>query len=83
MSSATTSTALAASRATQYTVLNASLEKLQKNLEVLEQQVEVTVAQSEWTKRLLLIHSSLMMASSQVLREEGRQEAEYEDQEEP
>jgi phage shock protein A len=47
------------SRSTQYTILNASLERLQKNLEALEQNVETTVVQSEWTKRLLTIHSSL------------------------
>ncbi|KAG0017026.1 hypothetical protein BGZ80_008674 [Entomortierella chlamydospora] len=62
MSSVTTSSAAptATSRATQYTVLNASLEKLQKNLETLEQNVEITVVQSEWTKRLLTIHSSFL-----------------------
>jgi hypothetical protein len=47
------------SRGTQYTVLNASLEKLKKNLEVLEANVEQTMAQSEWAKQLAVIHSSL------------------------
>ncbi|KAF9353928.1 hypothetical protein BGX26_008313 [Mortierella sp. AD094] len=84
MSSATTSSAAATatSRATQYTVLNASLEKLQKNLETLEQNVEVTVVQSEWTKRLLTIHSSLLMASSRVLKDDEQQGQGHEDQEE-
>ncbi|KAF9137508.1 hypothetical protein BGX30_010163 [Mortierella sp. GBA39] len=67
MSSSASAIATATSRATQYTVLNASLEKLQKNLEQLEQNVEVTVIHTEWTKRLLTIHSSLLMASSKVL----------------
>ncbi|KAF8946495.1 hypothetical protein BGZ47_000366 [Haplosporangium gracile] len=69
MSSSTSAIATATSRATQYTVLNASLEKLQKNLEQLEQNVEVTVIHTEWTKRLLTIHSSLLMASAKVLDE--------------
>ncbi|KAF9389722.1 hypothetical protein CPC16_005627 [Podila verticillata] len=46
------------SRGTQYTVLNASLEKLKKNLEVLETNVEQTMVQSEWAKQLAVIHSS-------------------------
>ncbi|KAG0283075.1 hypothetical protein BGZ96_012546 [Linnemannia gamsii] len=74
--------ATATSRATQYTVLNASLEKLQKNLEQLEQNVEVTVIHTEWTKRLLTIHSSLLMASAKVLDETSssqEQEGEYHD----
>ncbi|KAF9973976.1 hypothetical protein BGZ73_002756 [Actinomortierella ambigua] len=54
----------APSRATQYTVLNASLERLQKNLHKLEDNVEVTVIQTEWAKRLLFIHSSIMQQSS-------------------
>ncbi|KAK3821437.1 MAG: hypothetical protein J3Q66DRAFT_426572 [Benniella sp.] len=56
------------------TILNASLERLQKNLEALEQNVETTVVQSEWTKRLLTIHSSLLMASSRVLKDDEQQE---------
>ncbi|KAG0046991.1 hypothetical protein BGZ83_007873 [Gryganskiella cystojenkinii] len=70
MSSLATPASPGTSRTTQYTVLNAALEKLQKNLSALEQNVEVTVVQSEWTKRLLTIHSSLMMASSKVLHED-------------
>ncbi|KAF9319611.1 hypothetical protein BG000_001219 [Podila horticola] len=58
------------SRGTQYTVLNASLEKLKKNLEVLEANVEQTMVQSEWAKQLAVIHSSLFMASSRVLKDE-------------
>ncbi|KAI7832320.1 hypothetical protein BC939DRAFT_524601 [Gamsiella multidivaricata] len=85
MSVATSSAASAASRSTQYTVLNASLERLQKNLETLEQNVEITVVQSEWTKRLLTIHSSLLMASARVLKDDeqlGQGQGQDEDQEE-
>ncbi|KAG0211793.1 hypothetical protein BGX33_004070 [Mortierella sp. NVP41] len=73
MSSSASALASATSRATQYTVLNASLEKLQKNLEQLEQNVELTVAHTEWTKRLLTIHSSLLIASAKVL-DDGEQQ---------
>ncbi|KAF9575829.1 hypothetical protein EC968_001617 [Mortierella alpina] len=75
------STSANASRATLYTVLNASLEKLQKSLEALEQNVEVTVIQSEWSKRLLTIHSSILMASTQVLTDDDQRQRD-EDQDE-
>ncbi|KAF9163239.1 hypothetical protein DFQ27_003472 [Actinomortierella ambigua] len=61
----------APSRATQYTVLNATLERLQKNLNKLEDNVEVTVIQTEWAKRLLFIHSSMFMSASKVLKDEA------------
>ncbi|KAG0235454.1 hypothetical protein BGW42_005240 [Actinomortierella wolfii] len=60
----------AASRATQYTVLNAALERLQKNLDKLEDNVEVTQqppqnrrfqiddTESEEYQRLLALHDS-------------------------
>ncbi|KAF9907378.1 hypothetical protein BX616_000426 [Lobosporangium transversale] len=70
MSSGISSIAATTSRATQYTVLNESLEKLQRNLEVLKDTVEDTVVQAEWMKRLMTIHSSLLMASSRTLKEE-------------
>ncbi|KAI8358629.1 hypothetical protein B0O80DRAFT_441139 [Mortierella sp. GBAus27b] len=76
MSSATP--AITTSRVTQYTILNASLERLQKNLETLEQNVQTTVVQSEWTKRLLTIHSSLLMASSRVLKDDEQQDQDSE-----
>ncbi|KAF9285356.1 hypothetical protein BGZ68_003959 [Mortierella alpina] len=76
------STSVNASRATLYTVLNASLEKLQKSLEALEQNVEVTVIQSEWSKRLLTIHSSILMASTQVLTDNDQPGQRDDDQDE-
>ncbi|KAF9426599.1 hypothetical protein BGZ94_006284 [Podila epigama] len=71
MSSSSSSSSAATSRTTQYTVLNAALDKLRANLEVLEGNVEETMVQSEWTKRLTVIHSSLFMAASTVLKDEG------------
>ncbi|KAG0343551.1 hypothetical protein BG004_005225 [Podila humilis] len=69
-SSATTS------RSTQYTVLNASLEKLKRNLEVLDSNIQVTKVQAEWATQLSVIHSSIFMASAKVLNEDFAPEKE-------